>query len=369
MSEPTNLITKIGLNKLFLWMEAERLETFPEAFMKLADGRTYVKDDLINLYDLVYRENDKSSHPVRSDFLRNFYGLEMISPIKVGIRGVNVLEEIKTGVYRPTQAVIEIGRAYRQGNQSLWMTALAQLIAKYEVRTRLMMYLLGKGGGRLAFPNDEFFGPRSGGAQVFLADGTRIALFADQARGFNELLQNNQWQALGPFWTEEIKNKGYEIVHDFSFEGLRDPLPSANKLNSRLKCSLFLFKYLDILINQGGEWVVNPSQATTILGEEIAHDFVTVEFDHSPLQRLQTWQDELKDAFGFVIITDLVKRWAEYKLLPIPQAETDFDVWMRLQIYHGRVHIQETHAGQPRLGRGLFGDETVRKIRFEVLES
>jgi len=362
------MITNIGLNKLFLWMEAERLETFPEAFAKLAAGQAYTKEELVKLFGLIYRYGDKSSHPVRSDFLRNFYGLEIISPTKVGIRGVNALKEVESGIYRPTQAAIAIGQAYRDRDQALWMPALAQLIARYEVRTRLMLYLLGKGGGRLTFPKDEFFGPRSGGAQVALANRTSVALFVEQARGFNELLQNYRWQALGPFWTEEITNKGYEIAHDFCFEGLRDLQPSANKLNSRLKCSLFLFKYLDILINQGGEWVVNPSQATSILGEEIAQDFVTAEFDRSPLQRLQDWQAELKDSLGFVVIADLVERWGAYKLLPLSQAEAEFDAWIRQQIYHGRLRILETHAGQPRLGRGLFGDETARKIRFEIIE-
>jgi len=369
MTESTNMITNIGLNKLFLWMEAERLETFPEAFTKLAAGQTYSKEELVILYGLIYRGDDKSSHPVRSDFLRNFYGLEIISSTKVGIHGINALEEVEPGIYRPTQAAIAIGQAYRERDQALWMPALAQLIARYEVRTRLMLYLLGKGGGRLTFPKDEFFGPRSGGAQVTLANGASVALFVEQARGFNELLQKYRWQALGPFWTEEITNKGYEIAHDFCFEGLRDPQPSANKLNSRIKCSLFLFKYLDVLISQGGEWILNPGQATTVLGEEIAQDFVNIEFDHSPLQRLQTWQTELKDTLGFVVIADLVKRWAEYKLLPISQAEVEFDAWVRQQIYHARIRVLEPHAGQPRLGRGLFGDETARKIRFEIIEA
>jgi hypothetical protein len=369
MTEPTNMITKIGLNQLFLWMEAERLETYPEAFTKFVEGRIYTQDEIIKLYGLIYRDDDKSSHPVRSAFLRNFYGLEIISPIKAGIRGINVLEEIDTGIYRPTQAAIAIGQAYRERDQALWMPALAQLIARYEVRTRLMLYLLGKGGGRLIFPKDEFFGFRSGGAQLFLADGNSVALFAEQGHGFNQLLQTFRWQALGSFWTREIERRGHEVSCDFSFEGLRDPIPSTNKLNSRLKSSLFLLKYLDILINQGGAWVVNPSRATAVFGEEIAQDFVMVEFDHSPLQRLQDWQAELKDALGFVVIADLVERWAAYKLLPLSQAEVEFDAWMRQQIYHGRVRILETHAGQPRLGRGLFGDETARKIRFEIIEA
>lgn len=369
MSEQPSLITKIGLNKLFLWMEAERLETYPESFAKLKSDQTYSKETLVEIFGLIYKEGDTSSHPVRSDFLRNLYGLEVAIPTKVLIRGVNALQETEAGVYKPTAMAIEIGQAYLRRDEPLWTSGLAKMIACHEVRTRLMLYLLGKAGGRLVFSNGDFFGARSGGAEVFLANGNKVALFADGARGFNELLQTYSWNALGPWWVEEIRSKGLGIANDFIFEGLREPRPSTNKLNSRLKSSLFLMKYLGILESQADEWVVNPIQAAAILGEEIAQDFVVIEFDHSPIQRLQQWHDAIRDELGFVIVADLVQRWAEYKALPTPQAEIEFDAWMRQQIYHGRVHILETHAGQPRLGRGLYGDETARKIRIEIIET
>jgi len=84
---------------------------------------------------------------------------------------------------------------------------------------------------------------------------------------------------------------------------------------------------------------------------------------------LREWQATLKDEVGFVIVADLVEQWKEYQMLSTAQAEVEFDAWMRQQVYHGRVRILETHSGQPRLGRGLFGDDTARKIRFEVMEA
>jgi len=368
MSEQSGLISKIGLNKLFLWMEAERLESYPEAFAKLKLDKCYTKDSLVEAFGLIYKDDNTSLHPVRSDFLRNFYGLEINNTTKVSIRGINALEEIELGVYRPTAEAIDIGQAYLQRDETRWATGLAKMIARYEVRTRLFLYLLGKAGGRLAFPHGEFFGFRSGSAEVFFPNEKKVALFADSARGFNELLQTYHWNALGPFWAEEIQKNGLEITLDFTFEGLREPSPSTNKLNSRLKSSLFLMKYLGILECQAGEWIINPLQATTILGEAIAQDFVKIEFDHSPLHQLTSWQNALQDITGFVVVSDLVQRWAQSKSLPIPQAESEFDAWIRQQIYHGRVRILAIHAGQPRLGRGLYGDENARKIRFEISE-
>ena len=115
--------------------------------------------------------------------------------------------------------------------------------------------------------------------------------------------------------------------------------------------------------------MIDPVLATTIFGEDVAQDFVEVEFDRSPLQRLQEWQTNIKDELGFVIVSELVQQWKEYKSITTNEAEIDFDNWMRLQIYHGRIRILETHTGQPRLGRGLNGSETARKIRIEIMEA
>lgn len=361
------IIRKIGLAKLFLWMEAERLESYPEAFARLNENRTYTKISLVrDTFGLIPSESSPGKS-VREDFLNNIFGLENTSDEKVSIRGINALREIQPGVYQATQEALNIGSAYQKKDQNIWIKSLAGLIAKFEVRTRLMLYLLGKGGYVLSFINDEFFGFGSSRAEV-ISSNKKIALFADDARGFNELLQLYRWNALGPWWAEEIHSTGVDIAEDFVFEGLREPKPPTNKLNSRLKNSLFLMKYLGVIECQADSWLVNPIQATTIFGEKIAQDFVMVEFDHSPIERLIEWQEALRDEVGFVVVSNLAQRWAEYKALPIQQAETEFDAWMREQTYHGRVNILETNAGQPRLGRGLYGDDNLRKIRIEIVD-
>lgn len=348
-------------------MEAERLESYPEAFAKLQANRTYTKKALVrDVFGLIFKD-ETPTYAVRSDFLRNLFGLELVSSTKVAIYGINALRETETDIFTPTTIAIEIGQAYDKRDEYTWLRSLAKMIARYEVRTRLMLYLLGKGGYHLVFPNGEFFGYRSSSAEILGTEG-KVALFSDVDHGFNEMLQTHRWNALGPWWTEEIRAGGLEIAHDFVFAGLRDLKPSTAKLNSRIKISLFLMKYLGILESQASEWLVNPIRATDILGEEIAQDFVKIEFDHSPIRLLHDWQGALQDELGFVVVANLVQRWAEFKSLPISQAESEFDTWMRQQIYDGRVHILDTHAGQPRLGRGLYGDDTTRKIRFEIVE-
>jgi len=366
MSDQPLLITKVGLSKLFLWMEAERLESYPETFSKFSVNSIYTKKTLAtNTIGLLKNE---AGEFIRDDFLNNLFGMERKNDNKVLIRGINALEKVSDELYKPTQMAIKIGQAYQKNDKMIWLNEFAKMIASFEIRTRLMLYLLGKGGYSLFFPTNRFFGMGTSRAELH-GHGNTIHLFTDAGEEFNTLLQQHRWPALGPWWTHEIHTNEMEIASDFVFEGLRDPQPPTNKLNDRIKNSMFLMKYLDILVDQAGEWVVNPVQATAVLGEEIAQDFVEVEFDRSPLQHLQEWQANLKDELGFVIVSELVQRWKEFKSISMNEAEIEFDNWVRQQIYHGRIRILETHAGQPRLGRGLNGVETARKIRFEIMEA
>ena len=365
------MITNIGLNKLFLWMEAERLESYPEAFARLQAGQKYTKEMLIKeVYGLIYNEKGDSDHPVRSDFMRNFFGLEIVGPEKVSIRGINALREIEPKTFTFMPMALEIGQAYLCRDEPAWLQGLAKMIARYEVRTRLMLYMLGKGGGRLTFPNEDFFGFQSSHAELLQSEN-QIALFAESAKAFNTLLREHRSVALGRWWTDAIYAEGLEIAPDFVFEGLRDPIPPTNKLNSRLKISLFLMKYLGIIQNQGGEWTVNPIRMLDVLGSEIAQDFISVDEISVPLtffEWIKAWQSSAQDEAGFIVVNALVRQWAERKKIPLPQAESEVDDWMREQSYHGRVRIIATHPGQPRLGRGLYGDDGARKIKFEIIE-
>jgi len=364
-------ITRIGLNKLFLWMEAERLESYPEAFARLQADQMYTKEMLIKeVFGLVYNENGNPNHPVRSDFMRNLFGLEIAGPEKVSIRGINALREIEPKVFAPTPMALEIGQAYLRRDEPAWLQGLAKMIARYEVRTRLMLYLLGKGEGYLVFPNEEFFGFGSSHAELLQSEN-KIELFAECAKAFNALLQEHRSVALGRWWTDAIYAEGLEIAPEYVFEGLRDPAPPTNKLNSRLKISLFVMKYLGIIQSQGGEWTVNPIRILEVLGPEITQDFVPVDeisLPLTPFEWIKAWQSSAQDEAGFIVVNALVRQWAGRKKIPLPQAETELDAWMREQSYHSRVRIIAMHPGQPRLGRGLYGDYGARKIKFEIIE-
>jgi len=68
------IIKKIGLAKLFLWQEAERIQTRPEVFANLEQGRTYTRRELAEkVFGLFYKSGD-GGEPIPKDVMNNCYG-------------------------------------------------------------------------------------------------------------------------------------------------------------------------------------------------------------------------------------------------------------------------------------------------------
>ncbi|GIK36921.1 MAG: hypothetical protein BroJett011_07540 [Chloroflexota bacterium] len=374
MTETNNDLSKfiksVGLAKLFLWPEAERIQTYPEAFANLRPERVYTRQELVtHVFDLVYKD-EQVGRPVRGSHIENCFGLELVSGEKVVIRGLNALRQVGPDKYVATEAALQIGQSYRtETDEDDWAIMLARQLARFEIRTRLLLYLLGQGGWSLVFASPEFYAYPSVRARLEQA-GESLALFQDNAAAFNRLLHQHRHVTLGPWWAAELAGLGYELDEGFCFESIPGGVPSTNKLSSALKSSLFLFKYLGILENAHGGWAVSATRAVDLLGAEIATDLVGVpqnNTQNNPLALLKQLADELHDDSGLVVVSHLARRWAGRNRIAPDEADLAFDQFMRQQLYEGAVRITLRHQGQPRHGRGLFGDETARKIKLEFL--
>lgn len=367
----TKILKEIGLAKLFLWSEAERIQTYPEAFTNLVPHQKYSKRTLASdVFNLIYAQHDKS-RPVRSDQIRNLFGLEQVSDEKVVLRGINFIQSVEGNSYQASDEALEIGRVYRDNKESdKWAILLANQIAKYEVRTRLLLYLIGLGGYHMVFPKQDFFtNPTS--KTILEKDGDSIPLFKDKSAAFNLLLQEHRHVALGHWWGTEIESLGYEIDEHFIFQGLRGGPPATNKLNSHIKKSLFIMKYLGIIVPEDNRWILSNEQVINFLGISIARDFVEVtqlSFQKSPLEILKIVAYEIEDNDGYVVVSRLAHEWAIQMQLPVYNAAQELDEFIRKQLFEENLKIQARHQGQPRHGRGLNGDNQVRKIKLVFIQ-
>ena len=363
----TQILGKVGLSKLFLWTEAERIQTYPEAFVRLEETRSYSKKQLAtDVFELVYSQHNKS-RPVRGDQINNLFGVEKISDKKVVIRGINLLHKLNNKHYYATDEAIEIGKCYQTDMYGeKWAILLAKQIARYEVRTRLVLHLLGICGWSIVFPSSDFFAHPSSKA-LLIRDGEMISIFANKSEAFNQLLQEHRQVALGPWWLAEIECLGFDGDNDFEFEGVKEGPPATNKLNSNIKSSLFLMKYLGVIVPHGDGWRLSGEQAIKIFGNAIAADFTDVELStsvRSPFIVLMETALELQDHEGFVVVSHLARDWASRIQIPNYSAALELDDFMREQMYTGKIKILERNQGQPRHGRGLFGEEQSRKIKL-----
>lgn len=363
------ILTKIGLSKLFLWPEAERIQTYPEALAGLVEGRAYSKYEIATeIFRLIYVEERKGK-AVREHQILNCFGMDASRPGKVAIRGINCLRQIGKDQYEATEEALRIGEAYRDRDEIAWATLLARQVARYEIRTRLILYLIGDGGWRLEFDRPDFFALPSINARL-VRDGEMIALFQNQSKAFNRLLQENARISLGPWWKAELAQAGYLLADDFCFQGMREQAPPVNKLNSNIKPGLFLMKYLGVLQSHRGGWIVSGDKAVEVLGKAIANDFVTaggLESQKSELSILRELVESSQDSERFVVVSQIARNWATQNRIPIYEAEEAFDRFVREQLYKGNLRVVERHQGQPRHGRGLFGDSGARKIKLELL--
>ena len=378
-------ITRLGLNKLFLWSEAERLQTYPQALARAEAGRIYTRREIgETLFDLDYVRGRK---PLRENVLTNCFGGQQVALDKLVIRGVNLFRSAQPPRQQPvtppgeppryftaddpwqsTEAALALGAAYRTDPAGEdWLILLARQLARYEVRTRLMLHLLGGQGWSLCFVEDGFFSAPSVEARLRRTDEA-IALFADDGVAFNHLLTQHIQVALGPWWRQEIRELGYELAEDFDLQGATNRPPSTNTLNSALKTALWVFYTLGVIVEETEGWTLDPGRALAILGEEISSELLGVA-DHvlNPLAALRQAADGQADPLGFLVTSRLVEQWGSILDIPLLEREEAFDRFMREKLYTEEVRILAHHPGQPRLGRGLFGDEDMRKIRLDIV--
>jgi hypothetical protein len=125
-------IKYIGLTKLFLWIDSEKLETYPEALSRLNKDKLYTKPEIASE---VFQLIDKGKNNfIRSDKLRNCFGLEKLSDNKLVINGINFFKKLDSKNYHPTNEALSIGKSYKSFNdEDEWLIPLVCHLARVNI--------------------------------------------------------------------------------------------------------------------------------------------------------------------------------------------------------------------------------------------
>lgn len=375
-------INRLGLTKLFLWMEADRYQTYPAALARLVPDRTYTRRQIAEeLFGLSY----VGSKPKRENVMTNVFGVLQTADDKLLVRGINLFRRVtpdgwqmvsgmkvwerESDQWAPAPAALALGESYRSSPTNLrWKQLLAEQLARYEPRTRVLLHVLCH-GGELRFETSAFFGGASQRASISGFETCRP--FDDNGAAFNTLLLRYGDVAVGPWWRQDIEDFGHELSEEFSLEGAARLVPSTNYIASAMKAAMSVFRALEILYERAGIWKVDTDILSRHLSPEVTNDLLGTTQVRPDLsdewKQLAHVLSTITDAQGYVVASEAAERWGEVADLPVSERTAAFDRLLRRGIFEEHVQILDRHPGQPRMGRGLFDDDNMRMICLRVL--
>jgi len=362
----TTTAVRIALPKLFLWSEPERIQEYPEAASRAETDRVYSRTELEReVFDIAATMKFKGGAPrgKGTDGVINSYGLER-SGARYRINGINLFEQLPKGM-RATSECIELGRAYRDAEtDSDWARQLAHQLLRREPRTRLVIGL-GLRGWRLGVEAPG--GIPNGGLSLTSPAGETLAVAPRNCEGFNALLADNAELALGLAWRADLNALGASGA--VVWEGVQGRTPSTNDLPTALKKALAVFFHLGAFEGGPASWEIDGAGLAQALG--IA-DLASLGFEGvvSPaaLTDDEAFTRAVRDcagADGFVIVSQLADRFGELLHIPSQDRAAVLDSFARTAMYHDHLRVLDRHPGQPRMGRGLFGEPGSRRVRID----
>lgn len=358
---------RIALPKLFLWSEAARIQEYPKAASRAEPCRVYMRAELERkVFDIAATMEFRGGAPrgKGTDGVINTYGLER-SGSRYRINGINLFERVNKGL-RLTSEGIELGTAFRDAEADAnWVRILARQIMRREPRTRLVIGLC-LAGWRLGV--EARGGIPTGPLTLTSPQGETLAVTKCNCHGFNKLLYDNAELALGPDWRTELTGLGES--GPVTWEGVQGSAPSTNNLPTALKKALAVFFHLRAFNGGPSVWGLDASGLADALA---MGDLAELGFDVAAPARLsddEAFARALRDsadAQGFLIVSRLAERFGELLGVPTEDRDAVLDGFARNAMYHDQLRVLDRHPGQPRMGRGLFGEPGARRLRVEFM--
>jgi hypothetical protein len=357
---------RVALPKLFLWNEAGRIQEYPEALSRAQAGRVYTRIEVEReLFDIVPTMEFRSGAPRgrRTDGIVNTRGIER-SGKRFRINGIDLFRKKGKG-WIATAAGLKLGEAFRTDPRGkAWEFALTRQLLEREPRTRLIVALLLQD-----FTVDVLVAGTTptGSLGIVSPEGRLMEIGWRECTEFNRLLREYSETALGPYWRADLVALGGD--GPILWEGMHGGDPSTDHLSTALKKVLGLFLNVGLLNGGGRCWRIDPERIQTELGGEILNTFGPIrQVVNEVLTEDQAFSRALADTAdpeGFVIVSRLADRFGELLGVAQPDRTTALDAFARAAIYHDRLRILERHTGQPRMGRGLFGENETRRVRLD----
>jgi hypothetical protein len=208
----------------------------------------------------------------------------------------------------------------------------------------------------------------AGALSLTSPEGDALEITQRNCDGFNRLLRDHAELALGPLWRVDLAALG--ATAPVVWEGVQGGTPSTNDLPTALRKALAVFFHIRAFDGGPSVWGLDAGGLVDALAMEA---LVELGFEGAAPVRLtddEAFARALRDctdAEGFLIVSQLGERFGELLQVSDEDRAAVLDSYIRTAIYHDQLRVLNRHPGQPRMGRGLFGEPGARRVRIELM--
>jgi hypothetical protein len=370
----------IRLNKSFSWQSS--YHKYPFYLAEADQERDYTRDEV---YTEIFKTSSGPTNKKKHDWVNAIFGIEVDKEeSEVIIGGIGLVEKVDQDHYRLTEPAVELGHSYaRDPGGKSWRFTFAEILTKFDVRTRIVLYHIGILGYALFFPDDPTasgFGKTMKHAEL-VSRGERIPLFSNvrdmervpggRSKVFNKLLDHYRLEALGPFLIRKIEKRGLDLSPGIEFQGGRltaktFPEPSTNDLQLYLKQSLSLFVDIRVLIYDPARraWVVDYPRANDVFSPGVTADLFTDRRDGRFLEFLREAYVAIADQDGLAQVRRLREQTCDGLGIPKGQRIAYFNRQVARLLSEGRLSIGSTLGWHASASDALFGDRSKEYVEL-----
>jgi hypothetical protein len=341
---------RVLLEKAYSWQQT--YNRYPFYLAKAEPNRTYTFDEV---YTVVFQTRPPGRKKDGSPWVRNTFGLELdVAAGQPVARGIGLLKKVVDDGYRLSPEAIELGGTFAENRYNdEWLRVFAAILARNDIRTRCILYYLGRLGCSLQFPKtpaETGFFEIATPTLLLHPAGPALSLFNHEPSGsprysFTPILQNVAYAAFGPFLRANLETLGMSLARQVLFvgalsKGTARTEPSSSELNTYLKQTLSIFKDLRVIVYAPAQqtWCIDYARARATFPAEIIADLFTSDQADPFLEHLRHVYLQLADADGLASVRQM-RDWV-CDLLGVPAGE-------RIHYFNERV----AHYLSPDQGR------------------
>jgi len=308
----------------------------------------------------------------------DIFGIEILDQNIVKVRGMNLFQRNNNGKYVLSDDAKELLSLYNENSEGIeWKIKFVEILSKYNIRVRTILYYIGRLGYKLRFSNINengfFSNPAKDSALVKNNEEIFFLRKNNENTGemhpFNQLMDKHINDIIGPFILEYIKNCGINTDRDIILTPVKGNEPSTRHIESVLKIALSIYKDLKILVYDNSLWKIDYQRAKEILNQEIVSDLFPSKDDPLKVFKKLLFKgyNEYKNSDGLIQHEKL----AQYigKELNISHNDLYSYVCRNIQNleYNGNLRIIRHKRGLPIDGIGLCGNQDYQYIEIEFI--